>query len=379
MLKFFPATLLAVACALTPISAFAQQPEPLASQVVDGYAEHIFYNSGAAAMALVAIDNNQQVFRSFGETRPGNDIRPRKDSLIRIASLTKLMTSEVLVKLADERKVSLYDPLRKYAPKGMRVPSYSANQPIVLMNLASHTSGLPREQPGGVPHRDVFTWPTKSDRWQWLKSAKITVPPGVRASYSNLAFDLLADALAQATGKSYPSLLKEKVTQPLGMKDTTYTPSPEQCSRMIVPARGASPCQNSLAAIGSGGIYSTPEDMQRWMQQFLSSATQPRSPYAQQLLKMYYQREKLTMIKGMDVSGKAAALGLGWVYIAPQNGLPGIIQKTGGGGGFITYMALIPEKNVGVFVVVARTELSKFTNMSDGVNQLVSELAQKNQ
>lgn len=379
MLKFFPATLLAVACALTPISAFAQQPEPLASQVVDGYAEHIFYNSGAAAMALVAIDNNQQVFRSFGETRPGNDIRPRKDSLIRIASLTKLMTSEVLVKLADERKVSLYDPLRKYAPKGMRVPSYSANQPIVLMNLASHTSGLPREQPGGVPHRDVFTWPTKSDRWQWLKSAKITVPPGVRASYSNLAFDLLADALAQATGKSYPSLLKEKVTKPLGMKDTTYTPSPEQCSRMIVPARGASPCQNSLAAIGSGGIYSTPEDMQRWMQQFLSSATQPRSPYAQQLLKMYYQREKLTMIKGMDVPGKAAALGLGWVYMAPQNGLPGIIQKTGGGGGFITYMALIPEKNVGVFVVVARTELSKFTNMSDGVNQLVSELAQKNQ
>ncbi len=379
MLKFFPATLLAVACALTPISAFAQQPEPLASQVVDGYAEHIFYNSGAAAMALVAIDNNQQVFRSFGETRPGNDIRPRKDSLIRIASLTKLMTSEVLVKLADERKVSLYDPLRKYAPKGMRVPSYSANQPIVLMNLASHTSGLPREQSGGVPHRDVFTWPTKSDRWQWLKSAKITVPPGVRASYSNLAFDLLADALAQATGKSYPSLLKEKVTQPLGMKDTTYTPSPEQCSRMIVPARGASPCQNSLAAIGSGGIYSTPEDMQRWMQQFLSSATQPRSPYAQQLLKMYYQREKLTMLKGMDVPGKAAALGLGWVYMAPQNGLPGIIQKTGGGGGFITYMALIPEKNVGVFVVVARTELSKFTNMSDGVNQLVSELAQKNQ
>lgn len=379
MLKFFPATLLAVACALIPISAFAQQPEPLASQVVDGYAEHIFYNSGAAAMALVAIDNNQQVFRSFGETRPGNDIRPRKDSLIRIASLTKLMTSEVLVKLADERKVSLYDPLRKYAPKGMRVPSYSANQPIVLMNLASHTSGLPREQPGGVPHRDVFTWPTKSDRWQWLKSAKITVPPGVRASYSNLAFDLLADALAQATGKSYPSLLKEKVTQPLGMKDTTYTPSPEQCSRMIVPASGASPCQNSLAAIGSGGIYSTPEDMQRWMQQFLSSATQPRSPYAQQLLKMYYQREKLTMIKGMDVPGKAAALGLGWVYMAPQNGLPGIIQKTGGGGGFITYMALIPEKNVGVFVVVARTELSKFTNMSDGVNQLVSELAQKNQ
>lgn len=94
---------------------------------------------------------------------------------------------------------------------------------------------------------------------------------------------------------------------------------------------------------------------------------------------MYYQREKLTLVKGMDVPGKASALGLGWVYMAPQNGLPGIIQKTGGGGGFITYMAMIPDKNVGVFAVVARTELTKFTNMSDGVNQLVSELAQQQQ
>ncbi|MDN5970639.1 MAG: D-alanyl-D-alanine-carboxypeptidase/endopeptidase AmpH, partial [Enterobacterales bacterium] len=77
VLKFFPATLLGVACAVVPLTSYAQQPQPLASQVVDGYAEHIFYNSGAAAMAMVAIDNNQQVFRSFGETRPGNDTRPR--------------------------------------------------------------------------------------------------------------------------------------------------------------------------------------------------------------------------------------------------------------------------------------------------------------
>lgn len=51
------------------------------------------------------------------------------------------------------------------------------------------------------------------------------------------------------------------------------------------------------------------------------------------------------------------------------------MQKTGGGGGFITYMAMIPEKNIGVFVVVTRTQLTKFTNMSDGVNKLVAELA----
>lgn len=377
VLKTFSATLLALACAVFSLQSQARQLDPLASQTVDEYAEHIFYNSGAAGMALVAIDGNQQVFRSFGETRPGNDTRPRKDSVIRIASLTKLISSEVMVKMAAEGKVNLYDPLRKYAPKGARVPAYNAKQPIVLMHLASHTSGLPREQPGGAANRPVFTWPTRSQRWEWLKTAKITVPPGVRAGYSNLAYDLLADALSRASGKSFPTLVRDYVTRPLGMKDTTYTPSADQCARLMVPERGASPCMSSLAAIGSGGIYSTPEDMQRWMQQFLNSSVQPRSPMADRLLKMYYQRQQLTQVVGMDVPGQASALGLGWVYMAPNPaaGLPGIIQKTGGGGGFITYMALIPEKNVGVFVVVTRTELTKFTNMSDGVNSLAAALA----
>ena len=53
------------------------------------------------------IDGNQRVFRSYGETRPGNNVRPQLDSVIRIASLTKLMTSEMLVKLLDQGTVKL--------------------------------------------------------------------------------------------------------------------------------------------------------------------------------------------------------------------------------------------------------------------------------
>ena len=77
----------------------------------------------------------------------------------------------------------------------------------------------------------------------------------------------------------------------------------------------------------------------------------------------------------MDVPGRADALGLGWVYMKPKNGHPGIIQKTGGGGGFITYMAMNPQANVGAFVVVTRSPLTRFNNMSDGINDLVSELS----
>lgn len=364
-------------CAASWTSAQAAQPtvDPVfASDVVDRYANHIYYGSGATGMALVVIDGNQRVFRSFGETRPGNNQHPQLDSVIRIASLSKLMTSEMLVKLLDQGVVKLNDPLSKYAPPGARVPDWQG-KPITLVNLATHTSALPREQPGGAAHRPVFVWPTRQQRWNWLSTATLKAAPGSQAAYSNLAFDLLADALATAAGKPYPQLFEEQITRPLGMKDTTFTPSPDQCQRLMIPEKGASPCNNTLAAIGSGGVYSTPGDMMRWMQQFLSSDFYTRSQQADRMQTLIYQRNQLTRVIGMDVPGRADALGLGWVYMKPKNGHPGIIQKTGGGGGFITYMAMNPQANVGAFVVVTRSPLTRFNNMSDGINDLVSELS----
>jgi len=366
------------AASLTCVQAAPAQPiaDPaIASDVVDRYANLIFYGSGATGMALVAIDGNQRVFRSFGETRPGNNVHPQLDSVVRIASLTKLMTSEMLVKLLDQGVVKLNDPLSKYAPPGARVPTYQG-APITLVNLATHTSALPREQPGGAAHRPVFVWPTRDQRWNWLSTATLKSTPGSQAAYSNLAFDLLADALGTAAGKPYAQLFDEQIARPLGMKDTTFTPSPDQCKRLMVAEKGASPCNNTLAAVGSGGVYSTPGDMMRWMQQFLSSDFYARSNQADRMQTLIYQRNQLTRVIGMDVPGRADALGLGWVYMAPKNGRPGIIQKTGGGGGFITYMAMIPQSNVGVFVVVTRSPLTRFVNMSDGVNQLVVELSE---
>lgn len=123
----------AALCAASWTSAQAAQPtvDPVfASDVVDRYANHIYYGSGATGMALVVIDGNQRVFRSFGETRPGNNQHPQLDSVIRIASLSKLMTSEMLVKLLDQGVVKLNDPLSKYAPPGARVPDWQENQSL---------------------------------------------------------------------------------------------------------------------------------------------------------------------------------------------------------------------------------------------------------
>lgn len=340
------------------------------STIVNRYAQQIFEHSAGVGMVLVAIDNDQRVFVGLGETYPGNHMRPTQQALVRIASLSKLMTSQVMVKLAEQGYLGLNDPLDRFLPDNVTVPAYTG-EPIRLIHLATHTSGLPREQPNGDAHRDVFVWPTRQQRWQWLKHARLSTLPGTQAAYSNLGYDLLADALARATRLPYPTLLKRLVTRPLGMKDTTYTPSPEQCKRLMIPAKSASPCNVTLAAIGSGGLYSTAGDMTLWMQQFLSSAIYQRSAQADRLQTLIYQREQLTRVKGLDVPGRAAAIGLGWVAMAEREDYPVIIQKTGGGGGFITYIAMSPQHNIGVFVTITRSAKTRFTAMSDGVNDLI--------
>ncbi|MCW2257424.1 D-alanyl-D-alanine-carboxypeptidase/D-alanyl-D-alanine-endopeptidase [Providencia alcalifaciens] len=344
------------------------------AKIVDMYANRIFNESDARGMAIIIIDNNQTMSRYYGETAPGNGKKPGPNSLIRIASVTKLMTSEILIKLEQDKKLLITDPLQQYSYQGVTVPDNSSGQPIRLYQLASHTSGLPREQPGGKWGRPVFIWPTQDNRWTWLRTGKLDSTPGTKASYSNLAYDLLADAMVKASGLSYPQLFSRYVTSPAKMTDTTYTPNASQCARLMEGTK-PSPCHNTLAAAGSGGVYSTPADMQKWMQEFLSTDKNLRKATAAREQGVYFPRGKLLDVKGMDVAGYADGLGLGWVYMKPRNGTPGIYQKTGGGGGFNTYMAMIPQQNIGVFVVMTRKDSSKFSKLTIGVNELVAALS----
>jgi D-alanyl-D-alanine-carboxypeptidase/D-alanyl-D-alanine-endopeptidase len=267
----------------------------------------------------------------------------------------------------------LDDPLQKYAPQGLALPQ--TGQPVTLLNLATHTSGFPREMPGAKPQdTPVFVWPDQQQRWRWLASTKSSFTPGQKAQYSNLAFDFLADALAVATGRPYAALLREKVTAPLGMKDTTFTPTPAQCSRLL-EGFGASPCVNTVAASGSGGIYSTPRDMQRWLQDLVYPHDPARKQLRDQMFHMYFKRDQLRSLRGMDVAGQADELGLGWIRMQEKPDSPEIIQKTAGGGGFIGYVAIAPKHDVAVWVALTRSGGTHYQSMSGGVNKLVAELS----
>ena len=162
-------------------------------------------------------------------------------------------------------------------------------------------------------------------------------------------------------------MFAEKITLPSTMYDTTFTPTTNQCTRLMVGYK-SSPCSiSTLAAVGSGGAYSIPADMQKWTRQFLSNYQQSSKQTAQREQAIYFARDMLTDIKGMDVAGLADGIGLVWVYMNPRDGIPGIYQKTGGSGGFNTYTTMIPQRNIGIFAVISRKKGSKFSRLTQGV------------
>ena len=116
-------------------------------------------------MAMVVVRGRETYFHGYGLTAPGSQRIPDLDSLVRLCSLTKIFTTDLLTKLVADKIIRLDDPLQKYAPKNRPVPKRV--KPITLIDLATHTSGLPRElgtAPSPIPH---FTFPDYSTRWLW--------------------------------------------------------------------------------------------------------------------------------------------------------------------------------------------------------------------
>ena len=242
-------------------------------QSADPYLADLFRRSGSTGMVVVVVRGNETWMQSYGQTSPGSHQKPTADSLLRLCSLTKIMTTDLLVKLVEEKRVALADPLQKFAPHNVIVPDRTVHglsgRPITLRDLATHTSGLPREiayPEGAAGH---FTFPDYAFRWQWLPEYRLRFVPGTAAHYSNIGFDLLADALAAAAGKPYPQLFAERIAKPLGLRDTTLNPTPAECARLLTGFRNEGPCSDTTAAAGSGGMYSTANDMTRWLKYLL--------------------------------------------------------------------------------------------------------------
>ncbi len=327
----------------------------------------MFLSSGAPGMVLVVVRGDASLVQGYGETAKGNGREPDAKSLFRLGSITKVFTTEVLGSLVADGTMRLTDTL-EHDSGGLPVPSREGRA-ITLLDLATHTAGLPREMDFAP---DTSTEPTRADRWAWLGKHTLGWTPGTVAAYSNIGFDLLSDAIETATGKPYAALLQDRVTKPLGMVDTGFSPSAAACARLMLGSGigGPAPCRDMQAVQGGGGLYGTGADMALWMRHVLAG-TDPALVLSQAV---YWQRQTLAAAIGFDEAGPMAGLCLGWVIEQSHGPLPLIVQKTGGLSGFMSYVAFAPGRGAAVFFVVNRTDFGMFHGLTAAANGLLGNL-----
>ena len=263
------ALMLALAgCGKAPEKTAAAPPPPLVDAQIDPALQAMFAETQAPGMVVAIVRGDRVTIRGFGQRAPGDPKAPDGTTLVRLESVSKLLASDLMVTLAGQGKLKVADPLQAHAPAGRTVPVVKGFRPLELVDLATHTGGLPRTGPvDPMAPPDSAT----SIRWAWLAQHRLR-PPGQAALYSNIGFDLLGDALSTAAKTSYPDALAKWVTGPAGMVDTTPTPSAAQCGRMMSGDAITSepPCADTSASAASGGIYSTAADMAAWIRHELA-------------------------------------------------------------------------------------------------------------
>jgi D-alanyl-D-alanine-carboxypeptidase/D-alanyl-D-alanine-endopeptidase len=307
----------------------------------------VFAQSQAQGMVVAVVRGDAMTTTGFGRISRANPQAPDGRVLVRLQSISKLFASDLLSAFVAEGRLKLSDPLASYAPAGWAPSKATKALSITLLSLATHTSGLPRG-----PYYDPAVPVSVADaaRWDLVARQQGLSAPGRGAHYSNLGFDLLGDALASAAHSTYEAALAGEITGPLGMADTTATPTPAQCARMMAGdvRRQLHPCVDQTGEAASGGLYSTADDMALWLRaQLKPDAAGDRRRISQQV---YVRRDALAYAAGLDHAGHATGIGLAWIEQDASPGRPRILEKTGGGDGFLTYVVIDPVRRAGVFV-----------------------------
>ena len=331
-------------------SAFAD--DRLLREVVEFNGAVMFLGSHVPGMVIGAVRNGETVVVGFGQASDGSGKAPDGQTILRIGSITKAFAGQVLAGLVTRGTVKFTDKLQDRLGWPVKMPERGGRS-IRLIELATHTSGLPREvDRESGPADDPFRTLTREVYIKGLQSDPLLFAPGTGALYSNFAFDLLAAALSNAAGKPYETLLKEIVFDPAGLKDTMLALRSDADTKRLMQGHDfdGKPMPNVKTTdvmFGASALYSTPDDILRWLAWHLDRTASAAAELRLVDHAAYVPRDGLNPVAGLDDAGQMDAMGLGWVILGPKGNRPLILQKSGGLQGIFSYAAFAPARRVG--------------------------------
>ena len=203
-----------------------------------------------------------------------------KDTIFRLASLTKPVTTVAVLMLVEEGKLRLNDPISKFIPAYADVKvavtparTVAVSRPVTIRDLLTHTSGF--VSPAQIPTDPNATLAELVPRFA---SEPLEFQPGTQWTYSNtVAFDTLARIVEILSGQTYDRFLSERIFDPLGMRDTAHTLSAAQKQRLatrydVTPTGLRKNVRTETPRYfgGAGALSSTAEDYYRFAQMLLN-------------------------------------------------------------------------------------------------------------
>jgi len=286
----------------------------------------------AVGLVVATLDRGQRKVFIAGNSG-ARTVQLGINTVFEIGSITKVFTAALLADMVARGEVRLEDPVARYLPAFARVPARKGRQ-ITLVDLATQFSGLPR-LPGNLSPKDPknpYADYTVDQLYSFLSGYELTRDIGEQFEYSNLGVGLLGHALALRAGKSYEQLLRERILEPLDMKDTRIVLSRSMRNRMAQghDEAGAKTGTWELPTLaGAGALRSTAGDMLKFL---AANLERPATPVT----------KALAMTRGArrDIGGPTK-IGLGWQILNPFGRT--VVWHNGGTGGYRAFIGLDQE------------------------------------
>jgi D-alanyl-D-alanine carboxypeptidase len=198
-------------------------PSPLPAADLDAFIDTFAGEHNFSGTILVHENANRRYARSFGLADRAFSVPADSSTRYRIASITKLFTSVLILQLRDEGKIDLNGSIKKYLPD---YPGEGGNE-ITIHHLLNHTSGLPQwdnvssYQEAFSNGVEQYQKPLSAEALlQRCCSGTATEKPGAKFNYNNADYFVLGRIIERLDNKSYEQSLTDRILRPLALKDT---------------------------------------------------------------------------------------------------------------------------------------------------------------
>lgn len=302
------------------------------------------------AIVVGIIDKGEPQYYSVGVRSLSGKESVNENTIFEIGSITKTFTAILLAQEVVDGNLKLEDPLQKFVPSSVKVPSLNGKE-ITLLHLANHTSSLPRLPTNLMPADPNNPYADYDEKrlFEFLSNYSLTREIGSKSEYSNYAMGLLGHVLAMTNKMTYEELMMSKIAKPLSLENTGITFSDNMKKNLATGYVGEMAVMNwdFQALAGAGAIRSSAADMIKYLKANMG-ITKSKLSTAMQL------SHKSTMPEG-----SLPNVGLGWQIT--KAGSEEIVWHNGGTGGYRSFIGFIRGKGKAVVVL---------TNSNTGVDDI---------